>query len=184
MGNNYITKVYKDQNGDRMVVESGGVIYLKAGSTLTLEDGTIITGLPVAAYMEEIASSVNTVAGLRTELNQLIGFLKAAGLMVSAAPTIIVTDQPVDLELVAGAIDSEDVIAAAFEVSDGGTPTYQWYSNSSDSNEGGSAISEAESASYTIPAETTAGTYYYYCVASYEGVTQASDPVTVTVAAE
>lgn len=179
---NYIPKVYKDANGDRMVVKDGGIIQLMPGASIILEDGSEITGLPVATYMEEIPSSVTSVAGLRTELNQLIAFLKAAGLMAAVAPAIAVITQPVDLELVAGSIDAEDLITAAFAVSDGGTPTYQWYSNASDSNEGGSAISAATNASYAIPTDTVAGTYYFYCVATYEGVTQASDPVTVTVA--
>ena len=43
--------------------------------------------------------------------------------------------------------------------------TYQWYSNSSNSNSGGSLISGATANSYT-PSTTTLGTTYYYCVVS------------------
>jgi len=39
---------------------------------------------------------------------------------------------------------------------------YQWYSNTSNSNSGGTLISGATSASYT-PLTTTSGTLYYYC---------------------
>lgn len=67
-------------------------------------------------------------------------------------------------------------------MSNGGTPTYQWYSNASDSNAGGSAVSGATAASYTHPANTTAGTTYY-CVASYEGVAMLTDAATVAVSA-
>lgn len=42
--------------------------------------------------------------------------------------------------------------------------TYQWYSNSTASNTGGTAISNAKNASYT-PSTTSAGTTYYYCEA-------------------
>jgi hypothetical protein len=45
-----------------------------------------------------------------------------------------------------------------------GTLTYQWYSNTSNSNSGGVAISGATSSSYTPPS-STAGTTYYYVVA-------------------
>jgi hypothetical protein len=45
----------------------------------------------------------------------------------------------------------------------GASLTYQWYSNASASNSGGSSVSGATSASYT-PATNTAGTKYYYCV--------------------
>jgi hypothetical protein len=42
---------------------------------------------------------------------------------------------------------------------------YQWYSNGSNSNSGGSPIGGATSSSYT-PVTTSAGTLYYYCVVS------------------
>ncbi len=50
-------------------------------------------------------------------------------------------------------LDNEDVI------------TYQWYSNTTASNEGGTAIAGATSASYS-PATAELGTAYYYVVAS------------------
>jgi hypothetical protein len=43
--------------------------------------------------------------------------------------------------------------------------TYQWYSNTTASNSGGSVISGATSSSYT-PLTTTVGTLYYYCIVS------------------
>jgi hypothetical protein len=46
---------------------------------------------------------------------------------------------------------------------DGGTLTYQWYSNDENSNSGGSTIGSATSSTYT-PTITTAGTTYYYCI--------------------
>jgi hypothetical protein len=47
----------------------------------------------------------------------------------------------------------------------GSSPTYQWYSNTSASNSGGTLISGATSASYT-PVCAAAGTLYYYCIVS------------------
>ena len=46
-----------------------------------------------------------------------------------------------------------------------GTPNYQWYSNSANSNTGGVLISGETNASYTPPTTST-GTTYYYCVIS------------------
>ena len=45
---------------------------------------------------------------------------------------------------------------------------YQWYSNTTDSNEGGTAIQGATSETYgfSTTADTPAGTYYLYCVVS------------------
>ena len=45
----------------------------------------------------------------------------------------------------------------------GFTYSYQWYSNTNNSNEGGTKIAEAKNATYS-PNITTAGTTYYYCV--------------------
>ena len=62
------------------------------------------------------------------------------------------------------------------------TPTYQWYSNASNSNSGGTLISGATNASYT-PSNTTSGVLYYYCVASSSGctaTTNQSGAITVT----
>ncbi|MDD3212203.1 MAG: hypothetical protein PHY64_00920 [Eubacteriales bacterium] len=177
----YAVKNYKDRNGSRTVI--GGELLIKTGGKVTVEPGATMEGLPKANYMQEMDTDISTIAALRGEVNQLLGMLKAAGLMASVAPTLAVTAQPADLELVAGAIDENDVVTAAFVVSDGSTPALQWYSNNADSNVGGAAIDGATATSYAIPTDTVAGTYHYYCVATWEGVTQASDPVTVTVAA-
>jgi hypothetical protein len=48
-------------------------------------------------------------------------------------------------------------------VSDGGTLSYQWYSNTSNSNVGGTAITGATATNYTPPT-SAAGTVYYYVV--------------------
>ena len=64
-----------------------------------------------------------------------------------------------------------------------GTPTYQWYSNTTNSNTGGTLIPGATSANYTPPALNTAGTYYYYAVISLGGTcgTITSNPACVLV---
>ena len=61
--------------------------------------------------------------------------------------------------------------------------TYQWYSNTSKSNTGGTTINGANNASYA-PVTTTVGTKYYYCVATYdEECTITSNVATVTIIA-
>ncbi|MCG9793391.1 PKD domain-containing protein [Flavobacterium algicola] len=56
-----------------------------------------------------------------------------------------------------------------------GTFSYQWYSNTTNSNAGGSAISSATNASYTPAVFTTAGNYYYYVMVSPNG--SGCDPI-------
>lgn len=43
------------------------------------------------------------------------------------------------------------------------TLTYQWYSNNSNTNEGGAKINGATSATYVLPNDNAVGDYYYYC---------------------
>lgn len=98
-------------------------------------------------------------------------------------PTLAVTTQPADLALTVGAIDADDKLTAAFTVSDGGTPSYQWYRSASDSNVDGIPVGGANAASYPIPVNATAGTTYYYCVASSRGVTKTTEAAAVVVSA-
>ncbi len=72
----------------------------------------------------------------------------------------IITTQPSTTAqnvLVNGTANTLSVAASGANIS------YQWYSNSSNSNSGGTLIPGATSADYT-PLTTTSGTTYYYCV--------------------
>jgi hypothetical protein len=74
------------------------------------------------------------------------------------------------------------------EIADGGTLTYQWYSNTANDNTSGTAISGATSASYKPPT-ATAGTIYYYVIITntnttapgQKTATKTSNAVAVTV---
>lgn len=61
--------------------------------------------------------------------------------------------------------DAAATLSVAASSSDETTVTYQWYSNTTKSNTGGTVISGATSASYT-PSTSTLGTLYYYCEAT------------------
>lgn len=50
-----------------------------------------------------------------------------------------------------------------------GTVSYQWYSNTTNTNTGGTAIAGATSAIYTPPVFTGSGTFYYYVEVSFTG---------------
>ena len=70
-------------------------------------------------------------------------------------------------------------LTAAASVTMGGTPAYQWYSNTVNSNTGGALIAGETNASFKIPENLTAGTYYFYCLVSAAG----AEPVASNVAA-
>ena len=94
---------------------------------------------------------------------------------------ISITTQPTSVSVTAGSITGSLSVAAS--VTPSGTLTYQWYSNTSNSNSGGSAVSGATSASFTIPTTLTTGSYYYFCEVKAGSVASRSSVATITVAA-
>jgi hypothetical protein len=102
-----------------------------------------------------------------------------------AAPVITITTQPTaPAALTEGEIPADTKLTVAASVTEGKTLSYQWYSNTSAGNTGGTAISGATANTYTLPTTLAAGTYYYFCEVAAEGATAVrSNAVTVTVAA-
>ncbi len=97
-------------------------------------------------------------------------------------PVITISTQPIApaATLVEGSVSGSLTIAAT--ATEGATLTYQWYTNTTASNTGGTTISGATSASYILPNTLTAGTYYYFCEVSAKGAAPVrSSAVTVTV---
>jgi len=80
----------------------------------------------------------------------------------SAEKPVIAT-QPTDKIVTVGDAETVELSVSVKNVNDGGTLSYQWYSNATNSNSGGTPISGATAATYNVPT-TTAGTTYYYVV--------------------
>jgi Synergist-CTERM protein sorting domain-containing protein len=100
------------------------------------------------------------------------------------APVISITSQPQSANFVAGSITGSLSVQASATPS-GTQLNYQWYSNTTNSSSGGSAVSGATNASFTIPTGLAAGTHYYYCVvgaANAASVTSGVATVRVTAA--
>ncbi|MCL2443218.1 MAG: formylglycine-generating enzyme family protein [Treponema sp.] len=98
-------------------------------------------------------------------------------------PVITINTQPTAaVNVIAGNISGNLSVGAS--VTGNATLSYQWYSNTTNSNTSGTVISEATNASYAIPTTLTAGTYYYFCeVRATGGATSVRSNVsTVTVA--
>ena len=83
-----------------------------------------------------------------------------------------ITVQPVDLELEEGA---DGTLTVKAESPDGVNLTYQWYRNTTASNEGGEAISGATENTYHP--EFSEEPCYYYCVVQCVDGDRKSDPV-------
>lgn len=132
--------------------------------------GTPILGATTATYTPPI-NNIGTVfyycavtQGAAT--NGCLATSGANSIVVNAQPTI--TSQPLASQ--SGCVGAT-LTPLSLAISGGnGTPTYQWYANTTASTSGGSIITGATSSSY-VPSNTTAGTYYFYCVASYPNAT-------------
>jgi len=97
---------------------------------------------------------------------------------VTVIPVISITSNPTVLtNLTIGCITGSLNVTAT--VPGSATLSYQWYSNTTNSNVGGTIISGATSASFTIPASLAVGTYYYYCIINATG---GAEPKTTEVA--
>ena len=103
--------------------------------------------------------------------------------VIIAVPVITINTQPAaTANVTAGNISGNLTVSA--NVTAGATLSYQWYSNTANSNIGGTVISGATSSSYAILTTLTAGTYYYFCeVRATNGATSVRSNVsTVNVA--
>ena len=95
--------------------------------------------------------------------------------IAATAPTISL--QPQGTTVTYGTAVNLSVTAGA---GNGHTLSYQWYCNTTNSSQGGTPIGGAAGSSYTVPVDTDAGTYYYYCVvtATRTGNDQTADTTT------
>jgi uncharacterized protein YjdB len=100
-----------------------------------------------------------------------------------SAPVITITTQPAPTATFTVGSISGDLSLAASVTGTGVTLSYQWYSNTTNSNSGGTALSGATSARFTIPTNLAVGTYYYYCEVRATGgaVTRPSNVSTVMI---
>ncbi|RNB89517.1 hypothetical protein EDM56_09995 [Brevibacillus fluminis] len=105
----------------------------------------VVTNTDSSATGQQIATATTNFA--KVQVNALTN---------AATPSI--DTQPQDQTINVGAGATLTVAASG-----GASLSYQWYSNSTNSTVGATAISGANSATYTAPT-ATAGTVYYYCV--------------------
>lgn len=86
-----------------------------------------------------------------------------ASVTVNAAPTITLQPQP-DTICQGGTAQTMTVTA----INGIGTPNYEWFSNNTNSNTGGTSVQLGTNPSFTPPS-TTVGVVYYYCVVYFSG---------------
>lgn len=98
----------------------------------------------------------------------------------AVTPTITIATQPASLtEVTSGSISGSLSVVASSNTSN--PVTYQWYENTIDSTTGGTIINGETSASFDIPTDLLADTYYYYCVLSSSGAENVMTTVATVV---
>lgn len=157
---------------DKWVVEGELVI---DGGALKIGD----TQLNQALYQGD--SDASTVGNLKTDFNNLLAKLRASGIMFATVPVVTISVQPEDIEVIIGHVTEKLTVAGAS--SDGRDATYQWYSNSTKTTVGASAVDGATEYELTIPTDISATTYYYCVVSAPDAVAITSDIAKVTATA-
>ena len=174
----YNTRNYTEQGGEKTVI--GGELVIVPGGGLVVEKGAAFTndnddGESEAVKVPYMAGCTqSTGSNVAKDLSALIALLKAAGLMNTAAPAITVSAQPEDAACAVNGTITLSVTAAS---SDNRSLSYQWYSNTTDSNTGGTNITANGTDRMYNPPTNESGTLYYYCV-----VSDGSGAATVSVA--
>ena len=80
-----------------------------------------------------------------------------------------------------GSIPANTKLTVVASVNEGATLSYQWYSNNSNSNTGGTVISGATGASYTLLTTLPVGKYYYFCEVRATGGAKSIRTTAVTI---
>ena len=129
-------------------VNSGGLLISGATSSSYIPPTTTVSSL---FYYCIISQTATPGCSVTTTTAQVI---------INAAPTI--TNQPAASTICLGGTPT--VLSVTY-TNGVGTPSYQWYSNLSNSNTGGTLISGAINSTYSPP-NSPVGTIYYYCIIS------------------
>ena len=100
----------------------------------------------------------------------------SATIIINASPTIV--NQPSSSTICQNGTPT----TLSFTYANGsGTPTYQWFSNTSNSNSGGTSIPGETNPTY-IPSSINVGIFYYYCVITFPNLNGSCSSVPTNVA--
>jgi len=133
-----------------------------SNTTASNAGGTVINGATGSSYTIPTTLTAGTYyyfVEVRAAGGEVSVRSNVAAVSV-AVPVITINTQPAATTSVyPGSISGDLSVSASIT---GGTLSYQWYSNTTASNIGGTVINGATGSSYTIPTTLTAGTYYYF----------------------
>ncbi len=129
----------------------------------SVNGGTIISGANSSTYTPSV-TNIGTIyyycvisqSGLNCSVTS-----NTAGIIVNQAPVFLT--QPVSQTICTGGVF--DMLSVSYQFGTG-VPTYQWYSNTTNSYTGAVAIAGANSPTYQAPSSST-GSNFYFCDISF-----------------
>ena len=143
---------------------------------------TITREVTITAAMVGTKGSAGAVAFNLGQIETTL-YVDNVSLKKYVGPVITIDTQPeASTRVNVGQITGSLSVKAS--VTQDATLSYQWYSNTANSNKDGTEIPGATKAGFDIPVNLEAGTYYYYCVAGATGeaLSVTSDVAAVIVA--
>lgn len=151
-----------------------------SNTTASTEGGTAVTGANTSNFVVPTSEANNGVTYYYCVATNSFGSAtsKIVGVTVNATPVIHTDIANGAYALSIG--DSQTLSVSAYNMQVTGS-NYQWYSNTTQSTEGGTPVSGATSSTFSVPT-AVAGTTYYYCVAENAYGNDTSKVVAVNVA--
>lgn len=126
-------------------------------------------------------TATDGLAGATANANDIYVWNQSSGKFksITISRKVSITNQPT---VATYDVNAANVNGLKFEVSATGVAfSYQWYSNTTNSTVGGREITTNGTSNTYTPPVTTAGTTYYYCIASAGVLSVTSDVVAVAV---
>jgi subtilisin family serine protease len=140
-------------------------------------DGTLLTPSAISALTYTDVNAPNGIYTYTVTSVYSNGGTASVSTSVTAGYVISITAHPaVGIHVIEGNISGNLSVAA--KVSQDIPLSYQWYSNTTYSNVGGSPISDATSSTFNIPTTLSAGLYYYFCEVNATGAASVCSNVT------
>ncbi|MGF6356272.1 putative repeat protein (TIGR02543 family) [Paenibacillus sp. 4624] len=160
-----LTGMAADASGNVYVADSEGVKKLSNGETTPISTKADFS-IPFGVALDSVGNIY--------VVDNLLGKVKK--LIVNAATPVIHTDL-VDLKVNQGSESPQLSVNAT--VSDNGTLSYQWYSNTNDNIEGATLIEGATESSYSVPTDQAGKVYYYVKVKNTNDLAAQNQTATV-----
>jgi gliding motility-associated-like protein len=134
--------------------------YYSTGPSNT--DGTIIPGANSSSYTPPTDAPMNYYYYCKASINSTGCSLNSPSAHVTVFDAPNITSQALDIQTIC--IGGVPLPLSISTSNPAGVDTFQWYTNSSNSNFGGVPIAGATSNSYTPTNTSNVGSTYYYCV--------------------